>query len=331
MRSLITSTPQHRSLATSACAGPLVSILINNYNYGQFLREAIDSALNQTYRNIEIVVVDDGSTDNSREIIVSYGNRIVAILKENGGQASAFNAGFAACTGKWICLLDADDVWVPNKVEAVVKAAMWDPDATLIYHCVQPVSADLKKMGRSWPRRIFRGWISERLQRCGGSWAAPPTSALAVRADIFRATLPIPERECRICADAYIFQVIPFLGPVLGIKECLSWYRLHGSNHFNNQKRRESNRNLAMWQSIAIYETVVTATNCALQRVGIDSRVSLEDHLGYQIFRYKLRVPGRLSLLNLAWRIIVFPGEPSVITRYTSAAKLILCAVGLRP
>ena len=75
---------------------PLVSILINNYNYGYFLGAAIESALSQTYQNIEIIVVDDGSTDNSREIIAHYGNHIIPILKENGGQASAFNAGFAA-------------------------------------------------------------------------------------------------------------------------------------------------------------------------------------------------------------------------------------------
>jgi glycosyltransferase involved in cell wall biosynthesis len=66
---------------------PFVSILINNYNYGRFLQEAIDSALNQTYSPTEVIVVDDGSTDNSREIIASYGNKIIPVLKENGGQA----------------------------------------------------------------------------------------------------------------------------------------------------------------------------------------------------------------------------------------------------
>ncbi len=90
---------------------PKLSILINNYNYGRFLGEAIDSALAQTYRNIEIIVVDDGSTDNSCEIIAGYGDRIIPILKENGGQASAFNAGFAISTGEWIALLDSDDVF----------------------------------------------------------------------------------------------------------------------------------------------------------------------------------------------------------------------------
>ncbi len=62
-----------------------VSIIINNYNYGRFLKEAIDSALNQTYSNTEVIVVDDGSTDNSHEIIAEYGKQIIPILKENRG------------------------------------------------------------------------------------------------------------------------------------------------------------------------------------------------------------------------------------------------------
>jgi len=78
---------------------PLVSIIINNYNYARFLRDAIDSALNQTYDRTETIVVDDGSTDNSREIIAGYGDRIIPVLKENGGQNSAFDAGFAASAG----------------------------------------------------------------------------------------------------------------------------------------------------------------------------------------------------------------------------------------
>lgn len=90
---------------------PLVSILINNHNYERFIGESIDSALNQDYPHTEVVVVDDGSTDNSRQIIASYNNRIVPVFKENGGQASPFNVGFAASKGETICLLNSDDVF----------------------------------------------------------------------------------------------------------------------------------------------------------------------------------------------------------------------------
>src|SRR5262245_12737070 len=100
--------------------GLLASIIIDNYNYGRFLREAIDSALGQTYPHTEVIVVDDGSTDDSREVIASYGDRIIALLKENGGQASAFNRGFAVSRGEIVCFLDADDTLLPTAMEQAV-------------------------------------------------------------------------------------------------------------------------------------------------------------------------------------------------------------------
>src|SRR5687768_1406781 len=97
------------------------SIIISSYNYGHFLREAIDSALNQTHANTEVIVVDDGSTDNSREIIASYRDRIIPVLKENGGMASVWNAGFAVSRGDVILFLDADDILLPTAMEEAVK------------------------------------------------------------------------------------------------------------------------------------------------------------------------------------------------------------------
>src|SRR5947207_15525858 len=95
----------------------LASVIINNYNYGRFLREAIDSALNQTYKNIEVIVVDDGSTDGSREIIESYENRIRPLFKKNGGQISAINVAFEATHGSVILVLDADDTLFPPALD----------------------------------------------------------------------------------------------------------------------------------------------------------------------------------------------------------------------
>src|SRR5918994_1808682 len=95
----------------------MASIIIDNYNYGRFLEEAIDSALDQTYSDTEVIVVDDGSTDDSREIIDGYGDRIIPVFKENGGQASAFNVGFELSRGEVVFFLDADDRFFPTTVE----------------------------------------------------------------------------------------------------------------------------------------------------------------------------------------------------------------------
>jgi len=100
-------------------AQPLVSILVSNYNYGRFIGDTIKSALDQTYSNIELIICDDGSTDDSVEIIERYArrdSRLQLIRKANGGQASGFNAAFAASRGEIIALLDSDDLFLPQKV-----------------------------------------------------------------------------------------------------------------------------------------------------------------------------------------------------------------------
>src|SRR5580704_12732409 len=98
------------------------SILVNNYNYGRFVAAAIDSALHQDWPNKEIIVVDDGSTDDSRAIISAYGDKIRVVFKENGGQTSAANLAFKHCTGDVIFFLDSDDVLSPNAVTTVIEA-----------------------------------------------------------------------------------------------------------------------------------------------------------------------------------------------------------------
>lgn len=93
-----------------------VSVIIPNYNYAQYVGQAIESVLNQTYTNIEIVVVNNGSTDNSLEILKRYGNKICLVDQENLGQSGARKSGLMHSTGDFIAFLDADDVWEPNKI-----------------------------------------------------------------------------------------------------------------------------------------------------------------------------------------------------------------------
>lgn len=96
---------------------PLVSIIISTYNRAGLVLEAIDSALNQTYKNLEIILIDDGSTDNTKEIITSYIDKIRYFYKTNGGISSARNYGIKQATGEYIAFLDSDDKWFPEKIE----------------------------------------------------------------------------------------------------------------------------------------------------------------------------------------------------------------------
>lgn len=128
----------------------LVSIIVNNYNYGRFLKEAVDSALNQTYPSTEVIVVDDGSTDNSRDIIAAYGNQILPVLKENGGQASAFNAGFRVSHGEVVLFLDSDDALIPTAVENAANLLL-DPDVVKVHWPMWAIDGHGSKTGMVVP------------------------------------------------------------------------------------------------------------------------------------------------------------------------------------
>lgn len=206
-----------------------ISIVITNYNYLGFLKSAVDSALSQTYPNTEVVVVDDGSTDGSRGLIEDYGTRVVPVFKENGGLASAVNAGCEVATGDVVCLLDADDVCAPTRAAAVAEAWRSHPDALLIYHQLQTVDASGSRMGRPWPARLLTGSIAHRLTATGGWWPRPTTSGLAFARPLLRRVLPVPTSPS-VWPDAYLPVLAAFLGPVVGLNESLGSYRWHGGN-----------------------------------------------------------------------------------------------------
>lgn len=216
---------------------PLVSIIINNYNYGRFLREAIDSALNQTYPYTEVIVVDDGSTDNSREIIASLGNRIVPVLKENGGQASAFNAGFAASRGDIICFLDSDDIFMPEKVAEVVDVFGYQQDAGWCFHPLKLVDANTKSLFKSSQKgslcecdlrpHIQRGKVRGKLP-----FSVPATSGLCLKRFVLQLILPMPE-AIKITSDNYLKYTALALSKGFALVNELALQRIHGDNAYS--------------------------------------------------------------------------------------------------
>lgn len=113
---------------------PRVSVIIPAYNQARYLKQAIDSVLAQTYRDFEIIVVDDGSTDDTAAIAAAYGGQIHYIYQENRGLAGARNTGIRAAQGELIGLLDSDDIWLPNYLKAMVKLANQYPTA-VVYFC----------------------------------------------------------------------------------------------------------------------------------------------------------------------------------------------------
>ncbi len=211
---------------------PLVSILINNYNYERFLREAIDSALNQTYSPVEVVVVDDGSRDNSRELIASYGERIVSVFKPNGGQASAFNAGFAASLGEIICFLDADDYCFAEKITQIVDRFSQNPQASWIFHELKDVDANGNSLvtQQSVPENTFVD-LRGHLVKGQNLPYFPATSGLCFKRDVLKQFLPMPE-ELLISADNFLRLAAVYTSPGYLSADQLAVHRMHGSNLF---------------------------------------------------------------------------------------------------
>jgi glycosyltransferase involved in cell wall biosynthesis len=109
-----------------------VSVVIPTFNRAQYLLEAIDSVFAQTYRNFEIIVVDDGSTDCTSEVLKKYGSKIISLHQENAGVSAARNFGTAHATGNFIAFLDSDDIWFPDKLERYLQVFWTHPEYRLL-------------------------------------------------------------------------------------------------------------------------------------------------------------------------------------------------------
>jgi glycosyltransferase involved in cell wall biosynthesis len=249
---------------------PLVTIVINNYNYGRFLRTAIESALAQTYRPLEVLVVDDGSTDDSRDIMATFGDRIIPMPKENGGQTSAMNHGFAACRGDVVLFLDADDGLLPMAVESVI-GHFDDPAIVKVHWPLSIVDASGHPTGDLKPSvALSSGDLRDQVVLHGpenGGWV--PTSGNAWRRAFLQRLFPLKEMEGAAAvrsasADAYLSMLAPLYGRIGRSDTPLGWYRVHGSNdHSSMEFERRLERDRLLFHA----RSEVLAEHCA--RVGL--------------------------------------------------------------
>jgi glycosyltransferase involved in cell wall biosynthesis len=223
----------------SAAADLAVDIVVNNYNYARFLPAAIESALGQTHARVRTIVVDDGSSDGSRELLRGYEDRVTVLLKENGGQASALNAGMELREGDVVIFLDADDVLHPEAAARVAAVFAADEAVVKVQFRNEVIDAEGRPTGVVKPAAHLP-MPSGDMQRAELAYPFDlvwmSTSANAFRAAALRRILPIPEQDFRPCADWYLVHLMALLGPVASLPEICGAYRLHGANSYEPQQ-----------------------------------------------------------------------------------------------
>jgi hypothetical protein len=208
---------------------PLLSIIIPNYNYEKYIAITIESALALDWDRKEIVVVDDGSTDRSLEVIRSFGDRIKVVSKANGGQRSAVNAGFPLTQGELIYILDSDDIVNPEMARAAIP--LFKPDVAKIQFCLRVIDGEGNPIGSAIPNfpadvsheKIIHELLTTALYPC------PPTSGNLYSRRVLEKLFPIPEQE-KLSSDSFLNTLSPLYGRVVSVDKILASYRTHDSN-----------------------------------------------------------------------------------------------------
>jgi len=222
---------------------PRVSIIIPVYNGSNYLKEAIDSALSQTYGNKEVIVVNDGSTDEGQteEIVKTYGNRIRYFYKENGGVASALNLGIRHMTGEYFSWLSHDDVYYPEKIERQIKHLGEKSDKKAIIYCgCEVIDEDSNlisrpRMNQDYLHNIYLTLLSTSIGGCSLLVPKQCFEHVGVFNEKLTTTQDV-EMWLRIAKAGYIFEYLP---------EFLVKSRLHpeqGSNIMKQYHQKERDK-----------------------------------------------------------------------------------------
>lgn len=212
-------------------AEPLVSVLVANYNYREYVEECIGSVLAQDYPHFEVVVCDDGSTDGSPEVIsklAATDERIRLFAKENGGQASALNRAFSESRGDPICILDADDLFLPGKIRSVVEVLRREPDCGIATHDMVIVDSNGRRRGAIRPEQD--GYLGPEIATLRLGLPMPLASGISFRREVVARICPLPEETFRSVADWALAYAAAFVTHTTRIPGVLSGYRVHGAN-----------------------------------------------------------------------------------------------------
>jgi len=299
----------------SPTRAPRVSVLIDTYNHERFIAQAIESVLAQDFpaSEMEILVVDDGSTDRTFSIAQSFAPRVRCLFKSNGGQASAFNAGLPLLSGEVIAMLDGDDWWAREKLSRVVEAFDRHPDVGMVGHGLLQTDEQGRTIGSVLPRQSYRLDIHTAANaRCfdllKGFFG---TSKVAYRRSILARALPVPE-SLVIEADEYLWTLAIAQAPALLLNEPLFYYRFHTNNLFMLQKTDRT----ALRRKYDVLASLLDHLPQALRqfRVPQESVAVLLESLRLDVERHRLQLEGgtpwQMFRLEQAAYRLAYSGTP---------------------
>lgn len=220
---------------------PAFSVLVATYNQGRYVAETLDTVAAQTCRDWELVVVNDGSTDETAGVVDTWmersrrarPNRVVLLSTPNGGQSVALEKGFELCRGRYVALLDSDDRWLPDKLEKCLRALEAAPDAGMLVHTLHVIDSAGRRTGdvRPMRARLSEGDLRDEVRRTGRQ-VAPATSAVVIRSDVFGGLIPMSTRQFRDAADLHLTLGATLAAPVAALHEPLAEYRMHGEGNY---------------------------------------------------------------------------------------------------
>lgn len=265
-----------------------LSVIIPNFNYAEFLGQAIDSALAIDWPHIQVIVVDDGSTDGSRDLIAGYAGRITTLLQANAGQFEAYNAGYKLADGDVVIFLDSDDL-VDREVMREI-AAVWRTGISKVQFRLRSINGSGQPLGNTIPQ--FQGTPSpEDIRRWATlttTYPTPPGSGNAYAPAYLDKIFPLDE-ACGRPGDSICIAAAPFLGDVVTIPTALGCYRVHGRNDGAASKLDAKQFNLHVFRALQRQ----TYTQGLARRASIDIKDgAINGSLSY--------LPYRLTSLQLA-------------------------------
>jgi glycosyltransferase involved in cell wall biosynthesis len=225
-----TCSPESFGMTETPLSIKSASIIITSYNYAQFVGQAIASALSQTFPNVEVIVVDDGSTDDSLTVIRSFGDRVTLILQENKGAPEAEYVGFLHAKGDLVIFLDSDDCLHPTAIEKSV--AMFTKDTSKVQFYLEAINTEGLSLGFTLPPKMPCEKNIESLLFDFGFYPFPPTSGNVYARWFLQQILPCSEAGIGASTDLYATVLAPIYGRVGVCAEVLGRYRLHGRNMY---------------------------------------------------------------------------------------------------